>query len=246
MKLQLSKIFRLSGLALLFAGLNACSLFKGEKYSSQWEVETEVPTSLEGGKPSKVSSAEAVAANAGVPADSNLIDLPETSSDSDGAHEKNAVEQTISAIPRPDIAERESPAEILRVPAPSEIDMNRNVVAELPAASPHVVEEKVMPMETGVVTDTDLVGVPTALKSLPGSPTEASEPGIPLLHSTTRLSDFYQNLHRPLLPSDTVSNIPQTSVPATTEHFPGSPEISAPSIYPEDTPIPSDPIPANP
>src|SRR5689334_22593843 len=79
MKSWLSKAS--AGLSLLAAcgTMSSCALH-GNGYAGQTEVETDVPESLEHGKPSKGPSggqSSALASNAGVPATSNLIESPE-------------------------------------------------------------------------------------------------------------------------------------------------------------------------
>jgi hypothetical protein len=79
MKSWLSKAS--SGLALAAAcgALNSCALNGGGKYAEQTEIETDVPDSLENGKPSRGPAAQTntYAASTGVPATSNLIDNPD-------------------------------------------------------------------------------------------------------------------------------------------------------------------------
>src|SRR6187431_1408602 len=80
MKSRFSKLY--TGVALIAAcgSLTSCALFGGGKYADQTEVETEVPDSLEQGKPSTgpaTASGNSYASNPGVPATSNLAEVPD-------------------------------------------------------------------------------------------------------------------------------------------------------------------------
>jgi hypothetical protein len=254
----LSRSLRIGIVGTLSLSGVGCGLFKGEKYSSQWEVETEVPTSLDKGKPSAgVVASSANSRAASVPADSNLIELPEGTKMEPGS----AASQTIVDIPPPNVpSAREGRTEILSRPSSSSMDPNQTVLSDLPSAGSGITDEPVGTMdEPGIVTATDLEGVPSALprretastigsSDMPASGTTAStppaEPVVPLLHGSKRLSDFYSDLHRDLLPLTTVEATPSdTSLPpppvSEGSSDPTAPELSAPSIYPEETPIPS-------
>jgi hypothetical protein len=80
MKSWFSKASAGLALAAVCGTFSSCALH-GNKYAGQTEVETEVPDSLENGKPTTGPAGgqtKAYAANSGVPATSNLIDAPDT------------------------------------------------------------------------------------------------------------------------------------------------------------------------
>ena len=81
MKSRFSKITTTLALLTVCGGLNSCRLFGDHKYSSQTEVETDVPESLEQGKPSSgpAAGAGSYAINNGVPPSSNLTEIPDSS-----------------------------------------------------------------------------------------------------------------------------------------------------------------------
>ena len=98
------------------------------------------------------------------------------------------------------------------------------------AASSGVVKEKVQPL-AATPPDAEVAAAPKAVKSEP-SPAIPAEPGVPLLLGATRLSDFYQVLHQPLLESPVVEN----QLPADS----GSPTPSAEELSVPPPPPPAD------
>ncbi len=224
---QLSKIT--TSLALLAAcgTLNSCRLFGGGKYSSQTEIETDVPESLEQGRPSTGPAAGQpgyVTAN-GVPMGSNLIETTDTipsgldsvplpgSTTTGGAALTSASldpSRSLIDIPKPDFASvsvhaPRPPANMLTLDSPSAATPRMSLP---PGARPYtaMVKETVKPLPAvapaavDLPTEAEIAGAPKAAKSTP------PEPGVPLLHSGVRLSDFYAALHQPLLEQTVVEN----------------------------------------
>ncbi len=243
MKSRFSKIT--IGLALVAAcgALNSCRLFGGGNYASQMEVETDVPESLEQGKPSQgppAGQAGALASNDGVPATSNLAEIPATygsSSDLPGlpgtpsappAAESGGASLTglssestrdLIDIPKPEfnsisVHNNRPPAEMLSFGTPlkpvTRMSLGNAQINGVTTAG--VVQEKVEPLATAAVPpESEIAFAPKAAKSDQGS----SSPGIPLLLGGTRLSDFYQELHQPLLQSTVVENQVSSAPPAS-------------------------------
>ena len=215
------------------AGVTSCSLFRDGKYASQWEVETEVPDSLDGGKPSQGPSAEQVAARqrATIPSDSNLADLP--SMDTQLPRTNGPLLSEGSGIPKPNF---DSPArsihpELLDVPPPGSTP--NGIDTELPQGSSGIAsisESKLEPLTTDS-------SPPAALP--PANPPIDPAPGVPLLHGATRLSDFYASMHQGLLDGDTVQN--QTVIPD-----PLAPPPSAASSVPPPSDVLPAPVPPTP
>jgi hypothetical protein len=231
MKSWLSKAS--NGLALFAAcgAMSSCSLFGGGKYASQTEVETEVPESLEHGKPSKgpsASEASTYASSAGVPATSNLIDSPEgdpppvtspstTSSGTPGKpggaslvglSQDNA--KDLIDIPKPEfndisVHNTRPPAEMLSLgppPKPARAVLGANTPPSRPA------HETPEPPKTEPAAP-EVANAPAALKNEP-------ETAVPLLHSGGGLSDFYQNIHKEILESSAAVTKAPAGSPATT------------------------------
>jgi len=264
MKSSFSKIT--TGLALLTAcgGLNSCRLFGGGEYASQMEVETEVPESLEQGKPSQGPAAGQTAlyaSNAGVPATSNLTEVPDPYPPSSQLPSLPGSQGTLSFapaggasltslpadssrdlidIPKPEFSSisvhsTRPPAEMLSLGAPLKPATRMSLGSPTPsgAYTVGVVKEKVEPLSS-TPPDAEIASAPKALKGEP-SPVASTEPGIPLLLGGARLSDFYQALHQPLLESPVVAN----QIPADSASLAASAEeLSVPP-----PPPPADPPP---
>ena len=102
--------------------------------------------------------------------------------------------------------------------------------ADLPAsAAGKVVREKVEPLTTIAPPEAELASAPKALKSAP------AQPGIPLLHSGAKLSDFYRDLHGELLDSAVVSN---QAPPDATAPAPIGDGLAVPPPPPADPAVP--------
>ena len=231
MKSWLSKAS--NGLALFAAcgAMSSCSLFGGGKYASQTEVETEVPESLEHGKPSRgpsASEASAYASSAGVPTTSNMMDSPEgdpppvlpppapssgTPGKPGGASlvglsQDNA--RDLIDIPKPEfndisVHNTRPPAEMLSLGPPPKPARAVLGAAAPPAKPPHETPE---PPKTEAAAP-EVASAPAALKSEP-------ESAVPLLHSGGGLSDFYQSIHKEILESSAAVSKAPAGTPATT------------------------------
>jgi hypothetical protein len=251
-------------LATIGAGsfLTSCQL-GAAKYTSQTEVETEVPESLEQGKPSEgpPPGQGPHIANEGVPAGSNLTDSAETpppathlpalpiSNTRGGAPmtaDSTEISRNLIDIPSPDFAALSvhtprTPANMLtldRQPLAAPASLNAAASSALP-----VIQEPVPAVPTAsVASEPSATAAPANAeiangpKTSPAVPNETvapapTEPGIPLLHSAARLSDFYAALHQPLLDDATANN---TTPPAE----------SVTSPQPEETELPPPPPPA--
>jgi hypothetical protein len=217
--------------------MNSCSLFGGGKYASQTEVETDVPESLERGKPSKgpaAGTANAYAATAGVPPTSNLIDstesdslpgevAPPSASAPTGSTTVRGGASVVGAapdssrdlidIPKPefnDISVHNSrpPAEMLSLGPPLKPSARMSMASAPPSSK--VARETVEPPGKTEPKASDLANVPKA--SAP------AEPGVPLLHSGGSLSDFYQSIHKEILEGGVVTNTtPAVTTPPSDE-----------------------------
>jgi hypothetical protein len=241
MKFRFSKITISLALITGCGALNSCRLFGDNKYASQTEVETEVPESLEQGKPTAGPAAVnegAIAINDGVPPSSNLTEIPTpygsaielpaspgspssvTSVTPGGASLTGLPpdrSRDLIDIPKPDfgtvsVHNTRPPAEMLSLGPPLK-PVTRMSLGLNPGAGPStagVIQEKVQPLAptTDKSSDAEIASAPKAVKSIP-----SSEPGVPMLLGSARLSDFYQSLHQPLLESAVVENIPADSAP---------------------------------
>lgn len=74
------------------------------------------------------------------------------------------------------------------------------------------------PAAVRIPSEAELTGAPKALSA--ASAADPVAPGVPLLHSGTRLSDFYASLHQPLLEGAVVEN---TAPPADDNALPPPP-----------------------
>jgi len=261
MKSRFSKLS--AGLTLIIAGgtLNSCALFGGGKYAKQMEVETEVPESLEQGKPSTGPSAgqtDLYAANSGVPATSNLVEVPDPwqppgqlpplpGTSQPGTSQPGGASLTglppeggrpMIDIPKPEfdnvsVHNVRPKAEGLSIgsplpPAGSRMSLSGARPGYL---SSGVVKETVEPLATTAPKESEIASAPKAVTS--GN----AEPAVPLLHSGARLSDFYQNIHQELLTASVVEN---QAPPAETVVSPTDESLSVPP------PPPADPAPPPP
>lgn len=262
MKSSLSKIT--TGLALLAAcgALNSCRLFGDGKYASQMEVETDVPESLEQGKPSPgpaAGKADLYAANTGVPVTSNLTEVPEPYAPATPVSSLPGSPATASPapvggasltslpadasrdlidIPKPEfgsisVHNTRPPAEMLSLGPPLKPAARMSLGSSSPSGGPSagVVKEKIEPLAS-TPPDAEIASAPKAVKSATALANPA-EPGIPLLLSGARLSEFYQQLHQPLLASPVVDN-----------QLPADSASTAPSA--EELSVPPPPPPADP
>ena len=265
MKSYLSKVVFGVGAVTLACQFSACSLLSSRKLANQWEVETEVPAALDTGRaseqpPRPVEVATNPTAN-GVPADSNLLDLETPAARNNvpapmpGTYTPGGASVTdwtptgsdLIDIPKPDIevAGETAPAvgrpELLTAGgAPHTVVPDGHRLDHGLPETPMIVKRKVQPMvdvpPTPAATADEIAEAPKALK-----PEDA--PAVPLLvGSGASLSDFYRELHAPVLSggSPTVEN----AVPAATDVAPPTPtpDGAVPVPAPE-TPV-NPPVPA--
>ena len=239
MKSWFSKVS--TGLVLVSACgvLNSCKLFGGGKYASQTEVETDVPESLEQGKPSSGPAGGAASPTNGVPATSNLVDVSDpwqspTQPPLPGGLAAGSLPadgpRDLIEIPKPDfnnvsVHSNRPPAEMLSLGPPVTPASTRMSLGTAPGGlqAPRLVRETVQPLPPITPADSDLAAAP---KALPGN----SEPGVPLLHGTARLADFYKGLHEEVLTSTVVDN--NTTEPAPAD---SSDSLSVPPPPPDDS-----------
>ena len=258
MKSYLSKMVFGVGAAILACQFSACSLLSSRKLANQWEVETEVPAALDTGRASEQPSRPVeVATNPtanGVPADSNLLDLEAPSARTQvpaaapGTYTPGGASVTdwtptgsdLIDIPKPDVAVAGETAPAVGRPelltgggaAHTVVPDGQRLDHGLPE-TPMIVKRKVQPMvdvsPTPAATAEEIAEAPKALK-----PEDA--PAVPLLvGSGASLSDFYRELHAPVLASDaaTVEN----AVPAPTD-------VAPPAVVPTPAPDGAAPVPA--
>ncbi len=241
MKSRFSKITTSLALVTACGALNSCRLFGGGKYASQMEVETDVPESLEQGKPSQGppgGQTGVAAANDGVPATSNLAEIPAPYNSSGdlpglpgtpyaappsapgggsltGLSSDNT--RDLIDIPKPEfnsisVHNTRPPAEMLSLGQPikpgSRMSLGKTQINGITTAG--VVQEKVEPLVTDTaLSDSEIASAPKAVKS----DQDSNNTGIPLLLGGIRLSDFYQELHQPLLQGAVVENQVSSSPP---------------------------------
>jgi hypothetical protein len=223
MKSWKSKLTAGTTIVTMCGALNSCALFGGGEYASQTEVETEVPESLDQGKPSAGPTGAAAYADTGaVPPSSNLIDVPDPYSAASSAPLPSGISggasltslpadsaRSLIDIPKPDpsfgsvsLHNSRPPAEMLSLGPPLTPASPRMSLAPGTPANPagsKVVTEKIAPL-AATPKESEVASAP---KALPAAP---AEPGVPLLHSGSRLNDFYKDLHGPLLDKTVVEN----------------------------------------
>ncbi|HWB05465.1 MAG TPA: hypothetical protein VG796_20775 [Verrucomicrobiales bacterium] len=262
MKSWLSKAS--AGVALVTAcgTLNSCSLFGGEKYFAQTEVETEVPESLDRGKPSSgpvPTKSSDYAGPAGVPPTSNLIETPEPdalsgasapplppppSADPAGNGTVPGGASVVGATP-------ENGKQLIDIPKPdfNEISVhNTRPPAEMlslgPPTKPANLNTKPAPPSARIQPE-KAAAAPEIIKKpeVAGAkvPTgESEEPGVPLLHSNGSLSEFYQTIHKEILDGAAAGSQPAsgvTSLPPP-EETNGVPQPPPPADYAAPPPPP--------
>lgn len=151
MNASLSKINHALGLGVLALSLSSCSLFRDGKYASQWEIQSDVPASLNSGEATTPSTTPPQVAqvnsnlsgtDASLSPDAGMLDLPANGEDS------------LMDVPKPDfnvasITPEQSPVELLNIPsAPgshegmTETLTNADLGTLLPAPPPAVTEEE--------------------------------------------------------------------------------------------------------
>jgi hypothetical protein len=151
MKTSIPLFCRALGLSALALGLSSCSLFRNGKHVSQWEIQSDVPASLNSGEAtvpgpvtgrtvqSNLSGTDQLAA-----ADGGMLDLP--------MNENGGLVE----VPKPEWAMTtgqpgQSPVELLSVPGqghatdlPTASYTNADLTTLLPAPPPPVAEEGVV------------------------------------------------------------------------------------------------------
>ncbi len=148
---------RVLGMSTLAFGLSSCSLFKNGKYASQWEIQSEVPASLNSGEatvpgpvPTHTVQSNLSGADQLALADGSLLDLPMTENGG------------LVDVPKPDWAMTtgqpgQSPVELLSVPGHGQ-------ATDLPMASYTNADlSNLLPAPPPPVTEEDLVLAPGAL-----------------------------------------------------------------------------------
>ena len=202
MKTELKRIGLVLGLGLLASATSSCSLLGKGKYASQWEIESDVPASLNSGRAGTPSPA-AVAGN-GVR--SNLDGLPPVSEAMlDLPVSENG---TIIDIPKPDVMAGglayQSPPEMLNVPPaegagdlPYTVGSPSGIETLLPAPPPAVTEDELQlspAADTSAAVAATLTLPPPAELLLspvpPPSPVTTLAPSIPLLYGKLDLAPF--------------------------------------------------------
>lgn len=211
MKTFISPFCRALGLSALAFGLSSCSLFKNGKYASQWEIQSEVPASLNSGEatvPGPVSGRTVQSNLSGTDpmavADGGMLDLP--MSEHGG----------LVDVPKPQWAMAtgqpgQSPVELLSVPnhghttdLPTASYTNADLSNLLPAPPPAVTEEELV-LASGALVPTapeipagdvpltagasEPQGTETP-ETLAGPVKSASAPTIPLLYGQLDLSPY--------------------------------------------------------
>lgn len=155
MKKSLQNIRRFVALGALASGLSSCSLLKNGKYANQWEIESDVPASLNSGEPTPPAPSSAIASRVRSnlsghpslnPADLNALDLP---SDENGS---------MVEVPKPDLLLASHPADVGQSP----VEM-----LSLPPVSP---ENDLPAPSAGTYHDN------TLLNAVPPAPDEAAAP----------------------------------------------------------------------
>jgi hypothetical protein len=235
--------------------MSSCALFKGGQYADQVEVQTDVPESLEKGKPSKgppAGAAELHTVNSGVPPTSNLMEaadpwqptgqpaLPGKSQPGGASISAAPSEGTrdLIDIPKPEFTNvslhnpaTRPPAEMLSLGPPTTPATARMSLGGSGTRSDSlpVISEPVAPLSPAPApaAEPETATTPKPLVSTP------AEPGVPLLHSATSLSDFYQGIHGELLNATVVEVIQPPAEPVATP-APGD-TLAVPPPPPEDS-----------
>lgn len=215
MNASLSKFNRGLSLSLLALSLSSCSLFRDGKYASQWEIQSDVPASLNSGEATAPSTTSPQVAQVksnlsgtdeSMSPDAGMLDLPATGDDS------------LIDVPKPDfnvasVTPGQSPVELLNIPSAAgspdvstETLTNADLGTLLPAPPPAVTEEELAmapaalpPGEAAITPDESIPPAPPA----PGAPAEevptegskspvktASSTTIPLLYGQLDLSPY--------------------------------------------------------
>lgn len=178
MKLSFSSSSRAIGVGVATVGLCSCSLFKNGKYASQWEIQTDVPASLNSGQAtvprenslafnnvrSNLSGAQSPAVQ-----EAGMLDLPG----------ENA--GPIIDLPKPDPAmlnplQGQSRVEMLNLPG-------GGISTDLPAAAVGSLDtaSTLLNPPPPVLADEELAAVPSALPPLSPAMVPDSIPGEPSL-----------------------------------------------------------------
>lgn len=151
--------------------------------------------------------------NAPTPASRDLIDIPKPDFADVSVHNTRPPAQMISlGDPLPQSARMSFPKSSPRVPNSALVkETVQSIATPAPgnSAPPDAVE---------IPSEAELASAPKALSPAPSA--DPAAPGVPLLHSGTRLSDFYASLHQPLLEGAVVEN---TTPPADDNSLPPPP-----------------------
>jgi hypothetical protein len=201
---------RVLGLSALAFGLSSCSLFKNGKYASQWEIQSEVPASLNSGEatvpgpvPTHTVQSNLSGADQLALADGSLLDLPMTENGG------------LVDVPKPEWAMTtgqpgQSPVELLSVPGGQATDLptasytNADLTNLLPAPPAPVTEEDLvltpgdLAPEVAEIPAGDLPltgAAPESLTAATGKTVASAKnfpmgPTIPLLYGQLDLSDL--------------------------------------------------------
>jgi hypothetical protein len=204
------------GLTLLAATLSSCSLFKNGKYASQWEIESEVPSSLNSGEATTPSPTTVPVRNV----TSNLAGNDPLSETNAQPLEMPTLEGNLVDIPKPSAltaASYQSPPEMLNVPTvssghdlPGNPGSTDNSLTSLMSSPPPEVTEEELSMAP-VALPPDASQSPISMPSGPApiagempvepagkepvapvGPVSAAPaaPGIPLLYGKLDLTPF--------------------------------------------------------
>lgn len=204
MKTFLSPFCRVVGLSALAIGMSSCSLFQQGKYASKWEIESDVPASLNSGEASVPApvTGRTVQSNLSGPdqlamAEGSQLDLPMTENGG------------LVEVPKPEWAMTtgqpgQSPVELLSVPSqgqstdlPTATYTNADLTNLLPAPPPSVTEEEVVLTPGALVPAAPVI--PSGNLPLPGSEAvesaggpvkTAAAPTIPLLYGKLDLGPY--------------------------------------------------------
>ena len=203
MKSELKQIGLALGLGMLASTMSSCSLLGKQKAMAQWEIQSEVPASLNNGRATSPASGAVkgniVKSNLDglAPIDESALDLP-------------AMENGMLAdIPKPEgiygHLAQQSPPEMLSIPAtgaagevPHVLHLGQNLAPLLPAPPPAVTEEELAIAPAALTPQEAAMAVPPPELNLAPAPQPAPEiaavplaaPSIPLLYGKLDLGPF--------------------------------------------------------
>ena len=231
MKSFFPSFLRTTGLALLASGFCSCSLFKNGKYASQWEIQTDVPASLNSGN-ATVPDEKLLATH---PVKSNLSgQAPPAMDEMNFEDQSGGLSELNVNLPKPDMSmlepsKEQALVEMINLPG-------SGGTTDLPVASSESPSsaDTLLDSPPPMVTDADLAAVPRALP--PAAPETMSDSVIGAPPVKTREDSTHQE-HAPGKSPARIAAAP--GIPplySKLDQDPSLPPASAEEVKPEPTP----------